>query len=99
MKNIILSAGGPMRVYSVPDKIADNLEGACWYFRSFWIYDGPENHRLVVNGVARYNDRDFIDYLNNWETPEYKSVLVEELGSIEHHEVSEQYRDCPRYSF
>ena len=26
MKNIILSAGGPLRVYSVPDKIADSLE-------------------------------------------------------------------------
>ena len=97
MKSIILSAGGPMRVYSVPDKIADNLEGAYWYFRSIWSYDGPENKRLVVNGVARYNDKDFIDYLNNWETPEYQSVLVEELRSGE--SIPEQHKTCPRYSF
>ena len=47
MKNVILSAGGPMRVYSVPDKIADNLEGMCWYFRSIWLYDGPEATGLL----------------------------------------------------
>ena len=99
MKEIILSAGGPMRVYSVPDKIADNLEGACWYFRSIWLYDGPESKRRVVDGVARYNDKDFIEYLNKWETPEFESVLVEELGSIEEHEIPEQYKDCPRYNF
>ena len=99
MKNIILSADGPMRVYSVPDKIADNLAGACWYFRSFWIYDGPENKRFIFNGVAQYNDKDFINYLNNWETPEYESVLVEELGYIESHEIPTQHKDCPRYFF
>lgn len=99
MKNVILSAGCPMRVYSVPDKIADNLEGACWYFRSIWIYDGPESKRLVVNGVARYNDKDFIVYLNKWEMPEFESVLVEDLGSIEEHEIPTQYMNCPRYSF
>ena len=83
MKNVILSAGGPLRVYSVPDKIADNLEGACWYFRSIWIYDSPENKRFIINGVTRYNDKDFIDCLNNWETPEHNSILVEELDSFE----------------
>ena len=73
------------------------FRSACWYFRSIWIYDGPESKRLVQNGVARYNDKDFIDYLNNWEMPEYNSVLVEDLGSIEN--LPEQYKDCPRYSF
>ena len=97
MKNIILGAGGTMRVYSVPDKIADSLEGACWYFRSIWIYDGPENKRLIVNGVSRYNDKDFIDYLNNWEMPEYEATLVEELGATEI--LPERYRNCPKYSF
>ena len=97
MKNVILSADGSLRVYSVPDKIADNLEGACWYFRSIWIYDGPESKRLIQNDIVRYNDKDFIDYLNNWEMPEYNSVLIEDLGSIEN--LPEQYKDCPRYSF
>ena len=96
MKNIILSADGPMRVYSVPDKIADNLEGACWYFSAIWIFEEPQAERFLKNGVARYNDKDFIDYLNNWEMPEFQSVLVEELcGS----EIPEQYKDCPSYSF
>ena len=96
MKNVILSADGPMRVYSVPDKIADSLEGACWYFRSIWIYDGPESKRLTRKDTAWFNEKDFIDYLNHWETPEFQSVLVEELCGDE---IPEQYRDCPRYDF
>ena len=96
MKNVILSADGPMRVYSVPDKIADNLEGACWYFSSIWISDSPQSERFIKNGVAWFNEEDFIDYLNNWEMPEYKSVLIEELEGCE---IPEMYKDCPRYNF
>lgn len=99
MKNIVLSSGGEDRVYSVPDKIADHLEDACWYFRSFWIFDSPQSEQFIKNGVARYNDKDFIDYLNNWEMPEFKSTLIENLGCIEDQEIPAQYRDCPRYSF
>ena len=96
MKNIILSADGPMRVYSVPDKIADSLEGACWYFSSIWMFEEPQVKQFLKNGVACYNDEDFIDYLNNWEMPEFHSVLVEELCGDE---IPEQYKDCPRYNF
>ena len=99
MKTIVLGSGGTKKVYSVPDKIADNLEDACWYFRSFWIFESPQSERFVKNGVACYNDTDFIDYLNNWEMPEFKSVLIETLGCIEGMEIPEKYKDCPRYSF
>jgi len=96
MKNVILSADGPLCVYSVPDKIADNLEGACWYFSSIWIFEEPQVKRFLKNGVAWFNEKDFIDYLNNWETPESPSVLVEELTG---YEIPEQYKDCPKYNF
>ncbi|MBR2895468.1 MAG: hypothetical protein IKC03_07410 [Oscillospiraceae bacterium] len=99
MKNIILSSGSTMCVYSVPDKIADNLEDACWYFRAIWIFDSPQNERFVKNGIACYNGKDFIDYLNNWEMPEFKSILIETLNCSENHEVPEKYKECPQYSF
>ena len=50
MKNIILSADGPMRVYSVPDKIADGLEGACWYFNSIWMFEEPQVKQFLKTG-------------------------------------------------
>ncbi len=99
MKHIILSAGGTKRVYSVPDKIADNLEDACWYFRTFWIFEDSQRERFVKDEVACYNDKDFIAYLNDWEMPEFNSVLVEDLGCVEGHEIPDKYKDCPRYSF
>ena len=99
IKDVILGSGGSLRVYSVPDKIADQLEGSCWYFRSIWIFDEPQSQRFVKNGCARYNEADFSDYLNQWETPEYPSILVEELGVIEDNEIPEQYQNCPRYHF
>ena len=99
MKNIILSSGGAMRVYSVPDKIANNLGDACWYFSAIWIFDSPQSERFIRNGVACYNDKDFIDYLNNWEMPEFKSVLIETLEGIEDLGIPEIYKDCPRHSF
>lgn len=96
MKPVLLSAGGPYRVYSVPDKIADNLEGACWYFRAIWIFEEPQVQRFLKGDVACYNEKDFIDYLNSWETPETPSVLIEKLTGWE---IPEQYKDCPEYNF
>lgn len=96
MKNVILSAGGPKRVYSVPDRIADHLESACWYFCSVWILDGPECRRFIKDGVLCYNDRDFIDYLNKWEAPEFESVFVE---NIDTNAIAKKYKNCPRYTF
>lgn len=94
MKNIILSVHGEMHVYSVPDKIADHLDDACWYFTAIWVVDHQE--KFIKNGVARYNDKDFIEYLNTWETPECPSVFVENLGCSE---IPEKYKDCPQHSF
>ena len=99
MKNIILSSGGARRVYSVPDRIADHLEGACWYFRSFWIFESPQCEKFVQNGVACYNDRDFIDYLNQWEAPEFASVLIETLADTDDRPLPEKYKDCAHYHF
>ena len=60
------------------------------------FFDSPQSERFIKNGVAWYNDKDFVDYLNDWEMPEYKSVLIEEL---EGYEIPEMYKDCPRYNF
>ena len=99
MKNVILGSRGRMCVYSVPDKIADQLEGSCWYFRAIWIFEEPQSQRFVKDGCARYHETDFIDYLNQWEMPEYHSILVEELDIIEEDEIPERYQNCLRYHF
>lgn len=41
MKNIVLSADGDRRVYSVPDTVADNLEQYCLNFCD-WLESSPQ---------------------------------------------------------
>ena len=41
MKNVILSADGSSKVYSVPDAVADDLEHYCQDF-CHWLYESPD---------------------------------------------------------
>jgi hypothetical protein len=36
MKNVILSHDDKVRIYSVPDEVADNLDKYCWEFAANW---------------------------------------------------------------
>ena len=101
MKNVILSADGDSKVFSVPDEVAEHLSKHCLYFCTKWIRFGPQAKRYRrVHGCVCYSELDFIEYLNKWKYPEQPSVLVENLGWIGHErEIPEQYRNCPRFNF
>lgn len=95
MKEIILSADGPMGLYLVPDEIADNLEKYCMTFCDSWIWGGPESSRFIINNVARYDVDDFIYYLNTYVCPDEKAKFIKTFTS----DVPKQYRCCPYFNF
>ena len=69
MKYVLLSADGEISVFSVPDKVANNLQKYCLEFCCNWLYQSPEAAKFRVQmgdtvGVC-YDEKDFIDYLNS----------------------------------
>ena len=101
MKQVILSADGPRRVYSVPDVVAEGLEKYCMEFCCEWLPKSPDAAQYRNDrGWLCYTERDFIDYLNRWVFPEQKSELVEELGSMSCADILfSKYADCPDFNF
>ncbi len=103
MKNVLLSADGEISVYSVPDKVADNLDKYCTEFCCNWLYKSPDAAKYRVksgNSVyVCYTECDFIDYLNEYVCTE-KSALVEKLDGIyDPREVPEKYARLPYFNF
>lgn len=99
MKNIVLSADGEIKVYSVPEAVADYLYEYCMDFDK-WLWSSPDAKKYRTRHGVCYNEDDFIEYLNTWIFPEQKSVLVENLGWIDFKsELPEPYTDCPRFNF
>ena len=85
MTNVLLSADGEIKVYSVPDKIARNLEEVCMEFSREGGY---------------YDEEDFVDWLNKYKYPYQKSVFVENLGFCEGREdFPEKYKECKWFNF
>lgn len=101
MKNVILSADGDSKVYSVPDAVADDLSKQCLYFCAKWLRLSPDAKKYRRSGGAVcYTEEDFIEYLNRWKYPDQPSALVENLGWVEREsDIPEQYRNCPRFNF
>lgn len=102
MKQVLLSSDDEVKVYLVPDEVADNLEQYCWEFSVNWIWHNPNGAKLLkkVDGikVAFYGVTDFIDYLNEWVFPQQPSTLVAQLDCYED-ELPEEYRGYPQYNF
>lgn len=46
MKNVLLSADGPLSVYSVPDDVADSLWEYCLEFID-WLHHSPDAEAYV----------------------------------------------------
>lgn len=100
MKNVILSAEGESKVYSVPDAVADDLERFCLEFCDDWLYNSPDAEPYRTDEGVCYNEADFIDYLNTWVFPEEPSVLVKDLGFLRWSWcIPFRYRRCPRFNF
>ena len=85
MKNVILSADGELKVYSVPDKIERELEEICMEFSRMGGY---------------YDEEDFVDWLNRYKYPYQKSEFVENIGFInDEKDIPLKYRECKRFNF
>ena len=102
MKNILLSADGPVRVYSVPDEVATDICEWADRFRD-WLHTAPEAapHRFQTKyGVGlRFTEADFIAYLNTVAFPAQRSCLVEELGFINPRNAPEPICSYEWYNF
>ena len=100
MKQIVLSADGERKVYSVPDAVADHLEKYCLEFCTSWLPSSPNAQKYRRGGVLCYNEEDFIAYLNQWIFPEEPSFLVDNLGWVDFGSaLPGPYRGCPEFNF
>lgn len=97
---MILSADGPLTVYSVPDAVAENLEEYCNTFCNEWLQKDPNAEKYRHGNCVCYTERDFIEYLNTWIFPNHKSVLIENLGWVDlDAKLPAPYTDCPKFNF
>ena len=100
MKNVVISADGDRKVYSVPDVVADNLSQYCIEFCSKWIWKSSEAKKYRRRGVVCYNEDDFIEYLNTYLFPDEKSVFIKNLGWIDFDtKLASPYCDYPEFNF
>lgn len=103
MKRILLSADSEISVFTVPDRVADNLEHYCLEFCSNWLHKSPDAEKYRVKtgdtiGVC-YNEKDFIDYLNQYICEE-QSSLVTSLTEVYAGDIlPAEYAGLPYFNF
>ena len=103
MTPVILSADGPIRVYSVPDEVAADLHG--WADRFYtWMQHAPEAaacRRVFSDGTIGlcFNEEDFIAYLNNVTFPDQPSVMVTELTADAPSDLPAPFSSYPYFNF
>ena len=99
VKYVLLSADGEISVFSVPNKVANNLQKYCLEFCCNWLYQSPEAAKFRVQmgdtvGVC-YDEKDFIDYLNQYICDE-QSTLIATLTDVGAHIHDAQFvHFCP----
>ena len=85
MTNVLLSADGPIKVYSVPDVIAKNLDKICMEFSGMG---------------GSFDEEDFIEWLNKYRYPYEKSTYVENIGWCQDEsEIPPNYKGCKWFNF
>ena len=99
MKKVILSADGPVGLYSVPDVVADNLHEYCLAFCD-WLNDSPDAAKYRhfskdIGTFLAYTQEDFIDYLNKYVFPMDPSEKLEEMGWP----LPDECKTLPRFNF
>ncbi len=99
MKRVLLSADGEISVFNVPDEVADNLEQYCLEFCRDWLHKSPdaEKYRTQMGGVC-YNEKDFIDYLNQYICDE-QSALIALTDVCVGDELPAEYKELPYFNF
>ena len=103
MKNVLLSADSEISVFSVPDKVADNLEKYCLDFCCHWLHESPDaaKYRVQMGNTvgACYNEKDFIAYLNQYICDE-PSMLIATLTDVyEEKNLPKEYIGLPYFNF
>ena len=103
MKKVLLSHDGKMKMYLVPDDVADNLKKYCMDFGFDWILNDPNAQKLRVTTPSgeigyMFGAQDFIDYLNDFIFPDQKSELIAEMDFYDY-EIPEEYNDIPWFNF
>ena len=100
MKNVVISADGDRKVYSVPDVVADNLRAYCIEFCDDWLVNDSRAKKYRKGGMCCFDEETFIEYLNTWIFPNEKSVLVKNLGLVDFDSpLPAPYTDCPQFNF
>ena len=103
MKKVLLSHDGKMKMYLVPDDVADNLRKYCMDFAFDWIMNDPNAQKLRVTTPSgkigyMFGAQDFIDYLNDLIFPTQKSIPVGEMDFYDY-EIPNEYNDIPWFNF
>ena len=103
MKRILLSADSEISVFTVPDRVADNLEQYCLEFCSDWLHKSPDAEKYRVKtgdtvGVC-YNEKDFIDYLNQYICDEQSSLVTSFTEVYPGDKLPEEYAGLPYFNF
>ncbi len=97
LKNVILSADNELKVYLVPDFVADSFTRLCTAFGR--NRKTCQTHRQGEPGCG-FDEKSFIDYLNENVCGDEKCVLIETLGwDYNRKKWPEKYRKCPHYNF
>lgn len=103
MKRILLSADSEISVFSVPDKVADNLEQYCMEFCCNWLYKSTdaEKYRVKMGDVIGvcYSEKDFINYLNQYICDEQSSLITRLTEVYVGDELPEEYVGLPYFNF
>ena len=98
MKNVILSADGESKIYSVPDEVADKLWEYSMEFCTKWITSSPDAEKYRTGEHSIYFDEtDFIEYLNKFVFPNQKSTFVKNI--VWGGEELPEYKDYPYFNF
>lgn len=98
MKNIVISADGDRKVYSVPNAVADNLAKYCSDFIG-WMKHSPDAKIYRIGGALCYDEEDFIKYLNVL-FPKEKSIFIQNLGWVDFgSKLPQPYENCPAFNF
>lgn len=103
MKKILLSHDDKMKVYLVPDDVANNLEEYCMHFGFEWLLNDPDaiKYQFITKSGEKgfcFGTQDFIDYLNDYVFPNQKSTLVATMDFYDD-QIPEEYREYPSFNF
>lgn len=103
MKNVLLSADSEISVFSVPDKVADDLEKYCMDFCRDWLHESPDaaKYRVQMGGTVGvcYSEKDFIDYLNQYICDEQSILITTLTGVYGEEDLPEEYIGLPYFNF